>query len=189
MRFAALLLATTMTMWVSAQEPNNTSQLIANGIPAEEESVLRYGFGVAKSIPIVIAKEEFVPSNSLLKVCVSTIVDDKVRESLVGWVEEWNSKDSAKRGRIEIAPDSVSADITLVRYMRPDKAWGSVSRGAEKRRIIPAYSYLVTREPNKIKVLWHDVSLSYQGEYEHSAKTLAKQVEKIARRQNRVKNK
>jgi len=151
----------------------------------DERAVLRKGFKLSDSAIITEAKGKSLPSDAPLKVCVETILDPNVRQDIINWIAEWNQKDAAKYGKLDIESDSLQAHVSLLRYLHPLPPTDPVSAmtwtdpKGKIHRLIPVYSYLIIRKPNALEILWRKVDLTYQEEHEFSAKLLIDQLKKL----------
>jgi len=151
----------------------------------DERAVLRKGFKLSDSAIITEAKGKSLPSDAPLKVCFETILDPNVRQDIINWIAEWNQKDAAKYGKLDIESDSLQAHVSLLRYLHPLPPTDPVSAmtwtdpKGKIHRLIPVYSYLIIRKPNALEILWRKVDLTYQEEHEFSAKLLIDQLKKL----------
>lgn len=156
-------------------------------ISDEERALLRNGFNLPDSAPIteVKAKALAVSPAAAMKINLESVVDSKVREGVANWVAEWNQKEANKYGRIEIVPDSLKADVTVVRYLRalpptdPISVMAWTDPKGKVHRLIPVYSYLMVRKADGLDILWRKVDLTYQEEYEFSVKLLRDELKNL----------
>ena len=151
----------------------------------DERAVLRKGFKLSDSATITEVKGKSFPADAPLKVCVETILDPNVRQDVTNWIAEWNQKDADKYGKLNIEPDSLQADVSVLRYLHPLPPTDPISAmtwtdpKGKVHRLIPVYSYLMVRKPDALEVLWRKVDLTYQEEHEFSAKLLTEQLKKL----------
>jgi hypothetical protein len=151
----------------------------------DERAVLRKGFKLSDSATITEVKGKPFPPDAPLKVCVETILDPNVRHDVTNWIAEWNQKDAAKYGKLDIEPDSLQAHVSLLRYLHPLPPTDPISAmtwtdpKGKIHRLIPVYSYLMVRKPDALEILWRKVDLTYQEEHEFSAKLLIDQLKKL----------
>jgi hypothetical protein len=126
-----------------------------------------------------------------LKVCVETILDLTVRQDVTNWIAEWNQKEADKYGKLDIEPDSIQADVSLLRYLHSLPATDPISRmtwtdpKGKVHPLIPVYSYVMIRKANALEILWRKVDLTYKEEHESSAKLLTDQLKKIMKERAR----
>ncbi len=162
-------------------------------ISDDERSFLRRGFKLIDSAKILETRSGLpkVPSPSIVKINLESILDPKVRETVSNWTSEWNRKDAIKYGAIEMVKDGLQADITVVRYLRPLPASDPVSAmtwtdpKGKVHRLLPVYSYLIVCKPDSLEILWRKVDLTYQEEFESSAKVLADTLKKLIKERNK----
>jgi hypothetical protein len=151
----------------------------------EESAVLRKGFKLPDSAAISEVKGKSFPAGVTLKVCIETILDQNVRQDVATWVAEWNQKEADKYGNLNIEPDSLQADVSVLRYLHPLPPTDPISAmtwtdpNGKAHRLIPVYSYLMVRKRDALEILWRKVDLTYQEEHEFSAKLLTDQLKKL----------
>ena len=163
-------------------------------ISDDERALLRNGFKLPDSAPVIELKAKTLAVNVAgpLKLNLESIIDTKVRDSLANWVAEWNEKEADKYEKIEVVPDSLDADVTAVRYLRalpptdPISAMTWRDPKGKLHSLIPVYSYLMVRKSDRLDIWWRKVDLTYQEEYEFSAKLLANQLKKLMKDRARV---
>jgi len=151
----------------------------------EERTVLHKGFKLPDSATISEVKGKSFPAGVPLKVCIETILDQNVRQDVATWIADWNQKDADKYGQLTIEPDSLQADVSVLRYLHPLPPTDPISAmtwtdpKGKVHQLIPVYSYLMVRKPNALEILWRKVDLTYQDEHEFSAKLLSDQLKKL----------
>ncbi|MEO7672547.1 MAG: hypothetical protein ABIU09_00540 [Pyrinomonadaceae bacterium] len=162
-------------------------------ISDDERSFLRKGFKLNDSAKIFETRSGLpkVPSANIVKINLESILDPKVREIVSNWTSEWNQKDAGKYGAIEMVKDGLQADITVVRYLRPLPTSDPVSAmtwtdpKGKVHRLLPVYSYLIVCKPDSLQILWRKVDLTYQEEFESSAKVLVNTLKRLIRERNK----
>jgi hypothetical protein len=128
-------------------------------------------------------------------VCIETILDTNVRQDVSNWIAEWNQKEADKYGKLEIVSDSLQADVSMLRYLRPLPPTDPISAmtwtgpKGKAHRLIPVYSYLMVHKSDGLEILWRKVDLTYQEEHEFSAKLLANQLKKLMQERAKAKKK
>lgn len=167
-------------------------------ISDDERAFLRKGFNLPDSAPVTEIKAKTLALNAAapLKISLESILDSKVRESVANWVTEWNQKEADKYGKIEIVPDSLQADVTVVRYLRelhPTADSRLIAYATYKdsegkvQRLKPAYTYLLVRKSDSLSILWRKVYLTFPGGYEVSARLLADELKKLMKEHAKVR--
>ncbi len=107
-----------------------------------------------RSTPIEAVKTESLPKTTSLKVYLYTGGSVKVERAFRREIEEWNTKDSQRYGRLEIVGDLTQAELILARYVEfasAVEAWPI--------RLAPGYSYLVLLKPDGLKVIYRFADL------------------------------
>ena len=155
----------------------------------DERNFLRQGFNLPGSALILETKYKTIVSklapNANLKICLESIIDEKVREDVFNQVGEWNKKDDIKFGKIEITPNAIKADITIVRYLRrlPKDDPGSFMTWTDEKGkshpLIPVYHYFIIRKTDSLEIIWRKVDMTYQEEHEVSAKIIIKELKDL----------
>ncbi len=157
----------------------------------EERALLRKGFKLPDSATITEVKGKSFPSGVPLRVCVDTILDTNVRQNVINWITEWNQKEADKFGKIDIEPDSLQADVSVLRYLHalpptdPISAMTWTDPKGKLQKLIPVYSYLMVRKADGLEILWRKVDLTYQEEHEFSAKLLTDQLKKLMKERSK----
>ncbi len=166
-------------------------------ISDDERAFLRKGFNLPDSAPVTEIKAKTLALNAAvpLKISLESILDSKVRESVANWITEWNQKEADEYGKIEITPDSLQADVTVVRYLRelPQTADPALIAMAtykdsegKVQRLKPTYTYLLVRKPDSLSILWRKVYLTFPEGYEVSARLLANELKKLMKERAKV---
>ena len=166
-------------------------------ISDDERNFLRKGFKLPDSAPIteIKAKTLTANSNAVLKINLESILDPKVQEGVANWVAEWNLKEADKHGKIDIVPDNLQADVTVVRYLRPLPNTDPISAmtwtdpKGKVHRLIPVYSYFIVRKSDGLDILWRKADLTLQDEYEFSAKLLTSELKKLMKERAKARKK
>lgn len=184
MRYLTFAIALVFVAYVPAMGQGGFTIDKLKKINDDERAFLRKGFNLQDSARITLDESKALPAGTSLKVCVENIVDPKVRESFTAWVTEWNNKEVAKYGALEIVPDSTQADVTILRYLRPLPSSDPINAmtytdpKGKTHRLIPVYSYFLVRRTDSLEILWRKVDLTYPEEAEVSTKLLANELKK-----------
>jgi len=151
----------------------------------EERAVLRKGFKLPDSATITEVKKRSFAPGAPLKLCLETILDPDVRQDVANWIAEWNQKEPDQSRRLEIVADSLQADVSVLRYVRPPPPNSLISKlvftdpQGNSQAPLLAYSYLMVRKSDALEILWRKVSGTYQGEHKLSAKVLANELKDL----------
>jgi hypothetical protein len=152
----------------------------------EERGLLRKSFKLPDAATISEVKDKTFPPAAPLKVRIETIFDPTVRQLVTDWINEWNQKEAEKYGKLDIAPDRLQADVSVLRYShRP--ATGLMGKvvltctdpNGKVQRLIPIYSYLIVEKSEGLEILWRKAYLTYQEEHEFAARLLTDQLKKL----------
>lgn len=155
----------------------------------DERNFLRRGFKLPESADVNEAKlkaDKFDTSRAI-SVDIDSIVDQKVRDGVAAWIDKWNAGEGAKVGKVERAADGLKADLTLVRYLRPVPASDQMSsmtwtdENGKRQPLIPVYSYIMVRKPDRIEIVWRKIDLTYREEYELGIETMSDQLARVVR--------
>ena len=152
----------------------------------EERAVLRKGLKLPDAATVTEVKDKTFPPAVPLKVRIDTILDPRVRELVRDWINEWNLKEAEKYGKLEVVPDPLQADVSVLRYSHLP-AIGILSKAVltctdpngKVQRLIPIYSYLIVEKSDGLEILWRKVYLTYQEEHEFAAQLLTDQLKKL----------
>jgi len=163
----------------------------------EESTLLLRAFKLPETATISEVKVKIFPSDVPVKVNLETIYDPPVRQLVKDWITEWNQKEGEKYGKLDIAPDSLGADVSVVRYSQVP-ATGILSKLVSKgglacfdsngnqQILVPIYSYLIVQKSDGLEILWRKAYLTYLEEREFMPKLLTDQLKKLMK--NRAKD-
>lgn len=83
---------------------------------------LRAALGLEAEATLSLATSPSLPAAAARTVALEAGLDTRVRDNVARWVEEWNRKDAARHGRLEILPGRAGAAIVLVYLVDDEKA-------------------------------------------------------------------
>jgi len=143
---------------------------------SDEDAYLQVLARAARAKSVAESKSGIPASAEPLKVCVVTPEQDKVAADFAAWLDRWNASEGGSYGRVEIVAAASQADIIIARFVSPDfKAkptgddpyWDGNVRDPASHKVIPtvrarkpapfythAYSFVVARDPEGLKLLW-----------------------------------
>jgi hypothetical protein len=130
---------------------------------------------------IVTSKSSKFPAGSPLNIYVATGQERRAYERITKWIDKWNKGDGKQFGGLLLAPDAAHADVILARYtVREDASVlrrttidigpgrDPTARPATRARAgtnlytaLPLYSYLITRTPNALLIVYRNVDRSH----------------------------
>lgn len=81
----------------------------------DEYARLREQLNLSASVPVTLVESKELPASSPLKIYLA-IEDQRISESFIEWVNEWNKDNGAKHGSLEVVSNLADANVYLVRY-------------------------------------------------------------------------
>jgi hypothetical protein len=139
--------------------------------PDVESARLRAALGLGKEATLVLAPNPSLPVAAARTVALEAGLDTRVRDNVARWTDEWNRKDSARHGRLEIVPGRTDAAIVLVYLVDEDKARSTTQTfttgtsqtgtGRPDRRSFqvyqaPVHAYVLRAVPGGYEIVWRE---------------------------------
>lgn len=138
----------------------------------KELDTLRAQLELPAQVKLTPATELALPPGRPLRARLAFGLDLKARENVARWIAEWNRKDGARLGALQIADDG-PADVVLARYTDREKVRtrtvtgpdlgpsgpGPSRRSSTRSRFeldtIPVYAYVIdSRGAEQWKIVW-----------------------------------
>jgi len=145
---------------------------------AKEIANLRRHLNISDAEPIRVNTDTRLPAGSSLKIFLTVKRQGNEAKYFEKWVQDWNKKDAAKFGKLEIVSDISQADFVLAHFVSgtsklvPEaslKIGNTPPEGQIKPEfrvegknevrslLLPAYSYLLVREDTFWTIVYQDV--------------------------------
>ena len=144
---------------------------------AKEISNLREHLKISDTEPIRLNTDIKLPAGNSLKIFLMVERQGAEAKRFEKWVQDWNKKDAAKFGKLEIASDISQADIVLAHFVSADSKLtqeqslkvGNTPPGQIKPEFqvegrndvrllsLPVYSYLLVREDTFWTIVYQEV--------------------------------
>ena len=101
-----------------------------------------------------------LPSQSPIRVFVAVGPNPKIQKAFSQRFANWNKKEGPKYGLVELVLNLSEADVILVRY---DERLNDRPPPSYSTPLVPtrSYSYLISRRPDRLEVLWRTVVEGY----------------------------
>jgi hypothetical protein len=151
---------------------------------SDEYTRLREALKLEPSIPVILAESGKLPTTNPLKIYVAS-EQPHIKDSFVEWVNRWNKEQAAKYGTIELVPDTLQSDVSLVIFWGTDEtimllpAMIYNESSGRTHDFFPATVHIVVKEAEGLKVLWQKVTLVSHEKLEGAAAVLiGKEIEK-----------
>ena len=148
----------------------------------DKYDMLREALNVPPSTPVTANDGSKLPAANPLKLFLS-IQQPNLKKHLLEWVTEWNNREGAKHRRIEIVTELSDSDASLVSFWGRDDlvvlfpaliGYGS----GDLEEHYPASIYLVTRDNDRLKVIWERFTMMPREKLEGELR-LDKEIEKM----------
>lgn len=134
----------------------------------DEFSRLRAVLRLKPTAPVSLDEAGGLPAARPLKMHLA-IDDERIRAGLIDWANEWNGKQAAKHGPLEIVPALAEADVSLVVLRGSESLVAvppvSIVIGGELKDVYlaPLTVFLVSRKNDGLEVLWKQRLLGGSG--------------------------
>jgi hypothetical protein len=155
-----------------------------------ELDTLRAQLELPAAVKLTPATELVLPPAKPLRVRLAFGLDLKARENVARWIEEWNRKDGARLGTIQVIEEG-AADVVLARVTDREKVRtrtvsgpdlgpsgsGTTSRSSTRSRFeietIPVSAYIVdSRAPDQWSIVWRHTGFTTLEESGNSGREL-----------------
>lgn len=148
----------------------------------DEYTKLREILDLPPSFPVTRVEPATLPAGDPLKIHLS-IAEPQVEKRFLRWIKRWNEYDGRKYGRVEVVSDRAQADISAVFFWGTDEMFDFVSfpmgfQGYGLHEMSPGTAQLVTRDAERLKVLWLKVVLETPERAEEFQGLMEKELEK-----------
>jgi hypothetical protein len=138
----------------------------------KELDTLRAQLELPAEVKLGPATELVLPPARPLRTRLMFGLDLKARENVARWIAEWNRKDGARLGTLQVVEEG-PADVVLARYTNRDKVRtrtipgpdlgpsgpGATGRSSSRSRFevntVPVYAYVIdSRAPDQWSIVW-----------------------------------
>lgn len=152
---------------------------------ADEHARMREVLSLEPSAPVTPAESEGLPAADPLRVYVAS-ESPFIKNYFAAWAREWNKKQAAKYGSVELVPDRAQSDVSLVVYRGSERMSIPLPMllnevGGVPYEVTQSYvtTYLVAGSGGGLRVLWRQViGNATVGEADSSAVEIRKEFEK-----------
>jgi hypothetical protein len=136
-----------------------------------EHARLRAALGLPAEAKLQMAESAALPAAAARTVALEAGLDTRVRDNVARWSEEWNKKDGARHGRLEIVAGRADAALVLVYLVDEDKARSTTQTfttgtsrtgtGRPERRSFqvyqaPVHAYVLRAVPGGYEIVWRE---------------------------------
>lgn len=151
---------------------------------------LRAQLELPDSVRLGPAVQTVLPPGEALRVRLAFGLDLKARQNVARWIDEWNRKHGARRGRLRVVEEG-AAEVVLARYTDREKVrtrtvtgpdLGPSGPGASRRSstrtrfeidTIPVYAYVIdSRRSDAWLILWRHTGFTTLSETGQSGREL-----------------
>ncbi|HKR11366.1 MAG TPA: hypothetical protein VJT15_04875 [Pyrinomonadaceae bacterium] len=135
---------------------------------------LREMLKLAPDTPVSAVESGKLPAKDPLKIYLA-LQEPELVGAMVLWVDQWNSGQAAKYGRVKIVDDPTQADVSLVGI------WGSSDDPVfviSFAGVSAATLYLVSKDNNGLQVLWLQRRFMSPDAPQYAAASIGKELEK-----------
>lgn len=159
----------------------------------DELIVLRKHLELPESTKIVVAD---APIPATVNLYLGFGLDTGVRLNFNRWVEQWNKKESAKYGAIQIVDSAQSASIILARYVLLKEPTSETSGAVfansqiatghlDTTTLVPVYGYILIPTQSQLAIVWRYTQKTTIGETSESGRQLKDDLFKLLKKRNR----
>jgi hypothetical protein len=132
---------------------------------------LRAALGLGKEATLALAPSPSLPVATARTLALEAGLDTRVRDNVARWTDEWNRKDAARHGRLEIVAGRADAALLLVYLVDEDKARSTTQTfttgtsqtgtGRPDRRSFqvyqaPVHAYVLRAVPGGYEIVWRE---------------------------------
>jgi len=136
-----------------------------------ELDALRAHLELPAAVKLKPATDLALPPARPLRVRLAFGLDLKARDNVARWIDEWNKKDGARLGQLQLVEEE-TADLVMARYTERDKVRTRTTTGPDlggsgpagtrsaprtrfELEVVPVYAYLLdSRKSDEWTVVW-----------------------------------
>jgi hypothetical protein len=138
---------------------------------ADELARLRKALDLPAGATLRLAPSASLPRADARAIALEAGLDTRVRDNVARWTDEWNHKDAARYGRLQVVPERKDAQLVLVHLMDEDKARSTTQTfttgtsrtgtGQPERRSFqvyqaPVHAYVLRAVDGGYEVVWRE---------------------------------
>jgi hypothetical protein len=139
--------------------------------PDAELARLRKTLGLSAEVTLRLAPSAVLPPAAARTVALEAGLDTRVRDNVARWTEEWNKKDGARYGQLQVVPERADAAILLAYLVDEDKARSTTQTfttgtsqtgtGRPERRSFqvyqaPVHAYVLRAVEGGYEIVWRE---------------------------------
>jgi hypothetical protein len=136
---------------------------------------LREALGLAADATLRLAPSPALPAAGARTIALEAGLDTRVRDNVARWTEEWNRKDGARHGKLELVSRPADAALVLVYLVDESRARSTTQTfttgtsqtgtGRPDRRSFqvyqaPVHAYVLRAAPGGYEIVWREAGFT-----------------------------